>query len=90
MRYDDDTRYISRIEQDDRQDRSGGAYRAWWVRLWWRNGKPTVHRSFADSKYGGEMEALNAAIQWRDEQLAEKQKPSAPKKRRGRTANKSA
>ena len=62
----DDTRNITRL--DPRNSKKAANTRGWWVRIQ-RNGKVT-NRLFSDSRYGGIPGALEAAMAWRDEQLA--------------------
>ena len=62
----DDTRNISRL--DPRNSKKAANTRGWWVRIQ-RNGKVTS-QLFSDSRYGGIPGALEAAMAWRDEQLA--------------------
>lgn len=62
----EDTRNITRL--DPRNSKKAAATRGWWVRIQ-RNGKVTS-RLFSDSQYGGIPGALEAAMAWRDEQLA--------------------
>lgn len=65
-------RGIVRIEQPARVHSGGrsGPSRTWWVRLFLREGVFLVQKTFPDGRHGGRRRALEAAIAWRDEQLA--------------------
>lgn len=61
----DELRNIKRMDYPKKGSDKQTTHRAWWVRI--KRGKTPHNKYFSDNKYGGEEQALAAAIKYRDE-----------------------